>query len=643
MSEIDLNQKADEAKTDVEDNVKETASEIKDEIKSVGDDAAKEVKDAAANVESAAKDAVEGAIGDVAGQVKGGLETLSQTKDQVKNLLQNKDVEGMLSGEISAVDKMKNAVASTALMGALSMKVDNKINISFSEPDEYGNIFPVIEGVEPDPAEENLENIINLITGMGEQDPADLKKFLSVGSPEGLKDTLDNVKGKIGGTARSASQIAATAQSFADNSISKLTADKTSSSPYQSTIKRIAGDSAGGTIAAGTADSYSIEPLTFGSTSLSKDEGFDLQIANKTAQVSDISTLLNVNEEASIKEKELSENLEELSDFKESQTLLNSLQNGSSENNELTARAEEYRKIISKRLSNNSPRGILEGLNIKLASTVIADIKKIAPEISDDDLNNVIDLSQGDIADFSDAIQLLSVNSSETYDVIYSTLRAVDTSITSVNAPLIPETVFSEPYKVGQPKADFSYISSVEELTGEFKVMEREVTEIIVHWTETYTNKNIGSEEIEEYQKSLGLESIGYHLVIRRDGSIQRGRPFSSEGEHTASRNKYTLGVVFVGGINAPSGTENPENFISVKSLTVSQFKSFDAICRAFYSKVPSGQIIGHNDIDDEEEDPGFDVIAYTAAKFLKGSVYKDPKTEGPYSISELNNKRSFS
>ena len=60
---------------------------------------------------------------------------------------------------------------------------------------------------------------------------------------------------------------------------------------------------------------------------------------------------------------------------------------------------------------------------------------------------------------------------------------------------------------------------------AELRNIKREITEVVVHWSETPTNKNIGSEEINETHLANELNGIGYHYVIRRDGSLQRGRP----------------------------------------------------------------------------------------------------------------------
>ena len=77
-----------------------------------------------------------------------------------------------------------------------------------------------------------------------------------------------------------------------------------------------------------------------------------------------------------------------------------------------------------------------------------------------------------------------------------------------------------------------------------------------------------------------------------------------------------TIDVVFVGGINAPTGTPNQQNFISARSLTRAQFNTFDHLCRAMYITYPGMTIIGHSEYDTSQIDPGFNVTDYVQARF---------------------------
>lgn len=54
-------------------------------------------------------------------------------------------------------------------------------------------------------------------------------------------------------------------------------------------------------------------------------------------------------------------------------------------------------------------------------------------------------------------------------------------------------------------------------------------------------------EVIHNYHKSLSWSGIGYHLYVRKDGSIYRGRPIWAVGAHAGGSNYDSIGVCFEG------------------------------------------------------------------------------------------------
>lgn len=185
----------------------------------------------------------------------------------------------------------------------------------------------------------------------------------------------------------------------------------------------------------------------------------------------------------------------------------------------------------------------------------------------------------------------------------------------------------------------FTYVASVEELDAEFSSIKRDITEVIVHATETYTNKDLGAIEINNLHNALGHDGIGYHYVIRRDGRLQRGRPINRKGEHAVvnGHDVYSIGVVMVGGLNIASGGDNPTDHRSSQSFTREQFTTLEKFLRSFYRKYPGGQVFGHNDIDVAELDPYFDVVDYVESTFRKTNVTTDPANTEPLSPAEIN------
>ena len=189
------------------------------------------------------------------------------------------------------------------------------------------------------------------------------------------------------------------------------------------------------------------------------------------------------------------------------------------------------------------------------------------------------------------------------------------------------------------PQSVFTFVSSVEELDAEFSTIRRDVTEVIVHATETYSNKNIGSPEINDIHNKLGHDGIGFHYVIRRDGSLQRGRPVNRKGEHAPvnDHNDFSIGIVMVGGLAAASGQENPVAYRSPHSFTRAQFTTLEQFLESFYRKFPGGQVFGHNDVDVAELDPYFDVPDYVESIFRKTNKTTDPLNTGPLKPSEIS------
>jgi len=187
------------------------------------------------------------------------------------------------------------------------------------------------------------------------------------------------------------------------------------------------------------------------------------------------------------------------------------------------------------------------------------------------------------------------------------------------------------------PNDVFTYVSSVEELDTEFTNVKRDVTEVVIHASDTHTNKDIGSIEINNMQIEMEHDGIGYHYVIRRDGRLQRGRPVNTEGDHASSHNKYSIGIVLVGGINVSTGEDNPTDYRSSQAFTREQFTTLEKFLRGFYRRFPGGQVFGHNDIDASESDPYFDVVDYVESVFRKQNQTTDPLNSLPLSPSEMN------
>ena len=189
----------------------------------------------------------------------------------------------------------------------------------------------------------------------------------------------------------------------------------------------------------------------------------------------------------------------------------------------------------------------------------------------------------------------------------------------------------------------FPYVDSKEELGLEFRKVTRDISEVIIHATETYTNANIGAEEIHIKHNEAGHDGIQYHYVIRRDGRLQRGVPLDNEtvASNIRGHEKNCIDVCLVGGVNVPSEADNPLLNLSLQSFTQAQMKTLEALLEIFYRHQPGGQVLGHNAIDPNSLDPYFDVVSFVENKFGKKSVYENTLSETSLAVKDIVSKRA--
>ena len=68
--------------------------------------------------------------------------------------------------------------------------------------------------------------------------------------------------------------------------------------------------------------------------------------------------------------------------------------------------------------------------------------------------------------------------------------------------------------------------------------------EIIIHHADAV---KCSVEDINRWHKDNGWCGIGYHYLVRKDGTVWKGRPDNAIGAHCLNRNTGTLGVCFEG------------------------------------------------------------------------------------------------
>ena len=66
---------------------------------------------------------------------------------------------------------------------------------------------------------------------------------------------------------------------------------------------------------------------------------------------------------------------------------------------------------------------------------------------------------------------------------------------------------------------------------------------IVIHHTGNPSDDDLSAAEIDASHKGQGWTCIGYHYVIRKDGTVEQGRPHWTVGAHAYRHNSYTIGI----------------------------------------------------------------------------------------------------
>lgn len=129
---------------------------------------------------------------------------------------------------------------------------------------------------------------------------------------------------------------------------------------------------------------------------------------------------------------------------------------------------------------------------------------------------------------------------------------------------------------------------------------ERKTTDLIViHCAATKPSMDIDAEWIKKVHIQRGFRTIGYHLFIKRNGTVEKGRDIEEIGAHAYGKNSTSIGICLAGGIDEDGEPEN--------NFTSEQMDALNRRVRDLLRRYPDAEVIGHNEIGNKAC-PSFDV-----------------------------------
>lgn len=117
---------------------------------------------------------------------------------------------------------------------------------------------------------------------------------------------------------------------------------------------------------------------------------------------------------------------------------------------------------------------------------------------------------------------------------------------------------------------------------------ERSITNMIVLHHTGGNDIDASAEQIHEWHKNNKWAGIGYHYVIRKDGTIERGRPEWAIGSHAYGENSHTIGIHISGDFDSSQPTEKQiENCAELVA----------DICTRYGIPIDRAHIVGHGEL----------------------------------------------
>ena len=122
----------------------------------------------------------------------------------------------------------------------------------------------------------------------------------------------------------------------------------------------------------------------------------------------------------------------------------------------------------------------------------------------------------------------------------------------------------------------------------------RTITLIIIHCSAVRPDQTSSAAQIDTWHRQRGFKlGIGYHYVIRRDGTIEPGRPEWMIGAHChvagQNHNKYSIGVCYEGGLDIRGQPDD--------TRTAAQKQTMRRLLEELHERYPRAMIVGHRDL----------------------------------------------
>ena len=129
---------------------------------------------------------------------------------------------------------------------------------------------------------------------------------------------------------------------------------------------------------------------------------------------------------------------------------------------------------------------------------------------------------------------------------------------------------------------------------------------IVIHCSAVRPNQTSSAAQIDDWHKErvtngIHWKGIGYHYVVRRDGSVEIGRHLTEVGAHCVGHNRHSIAICYEGGLNSAGEAED--------TRTPEQVRALRQLVERYHAYFPDAVIVGHHDLNPSKPCPCFDAV----------------------------------
>ena len=141
-------------------------------------------------------------------------------------------------------------------------------------------------------------------------------------------------------------------------------------------------------------------------------------------------------------------------------------------------------------------------------------------------------------------------------------------------------------YNYGTPMRN---VQIEETYLGFYELENRMLTDqLVIHHIGGDCDRDVSAEEVHQWHINRGWSGIGYHFLIRKDGTIERGRPIDTVGAHVEGQNSHTIGINISGTFCNSLPTD--AQIVSAAGLAAD-------LCSMYRIRPSYNTIVGHCDL----------------------------------------------